>query len=400
MFIQPKNYPRGSIVFGFYKKVFFGICCFFLGACSQIDDYLLGKDNTLKPKSLPAYQQKVTLKEIWTASIGKTDDAGYLKLKPAVAGETIYFADAKGRLSAFDKRTGKTIWAKQLSANLVSGPVVADHLLALGTNHASVLLLSAEDGRQLWEASVSGDVLASPLLTQKRVIAKTIDGRLFAFDKLSGKKLWSVNHGSPSLILRASSSPIKVDHSVIVGFSDGKLDAIELDTGRVIWQRSIAYASGSSDVERLVDIDADPLAEGYHLYLASYRGDVSAMSLKTGDLLWHKSAATYKNLASDSQALYLVDNQDVVMALDKKNGRILWKQTVLKARNVTAPVHLGHYLIVADKTGFVHVLDTRQGELVGRASLNAPIDAMPVVSDGYVYIVTQAGQLTCFALEG
>lgn len=400
MSIQLKNYPRGLIVLGFYKKAFFYSCCFLLGACAQIDDYLLGKDNTLKPKSLPVYHEKVALKELWTASIGKTDDAGYLKLRPAIEGQVIYFADSKGRLSAFDKRTGKTIWAKQLSQNLVSGPVVLDHMLAFGTNNASILLLATEDGHQLWESSVSGDVLSSPLLTQKRAIVKTIDGRLFAFDKFTGKKLWSLNHGSPSLILRASSSPIKVGNAVIVGFSDGKLDAVELDSGRVLWQRSIAYASGSSDVERLIDIDADPLSEGYHLYLASYQGDVSAMSMKSGEFTWHKPAATYKNLAIDERDLYLVDNSDVVMALDKKNGRTEWKQTALKARGVTAPVRLGHYIVVADKTGFIHVLDSQQGELVGRASLNAPIDVAPVVSEGRIYIVTHAGQLACFAVEG
>lgn len=398
IFVLPKNCLRGLIVLGFFKKAF--VCgCLMLAGCSQVDDYLLGKDNTVKPKALPAYHEKVTFKELWTSSIGKTDDAAYLKLKPTVDGGVVYVADSKGRVSAFDKQTGKTLWAKQLSHRLLSGPVVSDGVLAFGTNNASLLLLSREDGHELWEASVSGDVLASPLLTKKRVIAKTIDGRVYAFDQSTGKKLWSLNHGAPNLILRASSSPIKVGHWVIVGFSDGKLDAIELDSGRVLWQRSIAYASGSSDVERLIDIDTDPVAEGHHLYLASYQGDVGMMSMKTSEFVWHKPISTYKNLALDDHAVYVVDSHDVVIAMNKQNGHTEWKQTALRARDATSAAHLGQYLIIADKTGYMHALDTQQGELVGRVLLNAPIDVAPVVSDGRIYVLTQAGQLTCFAVE-
>lgn len=383
---------------GFVKKAFF-YGCLVLTGCSQVDDYLLGKDNTIKPKALPDYHQKITFKSLWTSSVGKTEDAAHLKLTPAVYQHVIYIADSKGRVSALNKETGKSIWVKQVSSSPLSGPVVSEDILALGTDNASVLVLSREDGHVIWEASVSGDVLASPLITQKRVIVKTIDGRLYAFDKYTGKKLWSLNHGSPNLILRASSSPIKVGNWVIVGFSDGKLDAIELDTGRVLWQRSIAYASGSSDVERLVDIDTDPVAEGHHLFLASYQGDVGMMSMKTGEFIWHKPTSTYDNLTLDDRALYVVDSSDVIIAMNKKNGQTEWKQTALRARGATSAAQLGRYLLIADKTGYLHGLDIQQGELVGRVSLNAPIDVAPVVSDGRVYVLTQAGQLTCFAVE-
>ena len=49
---------------------------------------------------------------------------------------------------------------------------------------------------------------------------------------------------------------------MLVGYSDGQLDAIALDTGHLLWQKSLIYATGASDVERLVDISSDLIIHG------------------------------------------------------------------------------------------------------------------------------------------
>ncbi|MFZ4077252.1 MAG: PQQ-binding-like beta-propeller repeat protein, partial [Legionellaceae bacterium] len=185
----------------------------------------------------------------------------------------------------------------------------------------------------------------------------------------------------------------------LVGFSDGKLDAIELQTGRVVWQRSIAYANGSSDVERLVDIDADPIVRGDLVYLASYQGEVGALSMTSGQFLWHKPASTYKNMAMDGNTLYMTDSEDVIWAYDASNGQVRWKQEALKARGVTEPVVMGHTLLVGDKTGYLHVLDANHGTLLSRFQQNAPILVAPLVVGHRVYVLTTK-QLTCYSLKG
>jgi outer membrane protein assembly factor BamB len=382
----------------FYKRCLILIICLLLQACAQIDDYLLGKDNTLQPKTLPTIQSPLSLKECWSTSIGKSGGEHYLKLKPSIQGNTLYVADRRGKVMAYDKNKGDLLWSIALKQGIVSGPVSAHHVLALGTNNARLVVLDMHDGHELWQASVSSDILSSPLVTKNRVIVKTIDGRLYAFDLVTGKKLWSVNHGSPSLILRASSSPVKVHDWIIVGFSDGKMDAIDLKTGRIVWQRSIAYSSGSSDVERLIDIDADPVAFEDRIYLASYQGYIGAMSLQDGQVIWNKPASAYNNLNLDQNDIYMSDSHDVIWSISNHNGQVKWKQPALTGREITASARIGHDLFLGDKTGFLHVIDTQQGELVGRKQLNGSINVAPVVSEDHVYVLTAAGQLTCFSI--
>lgn len=381
------------------KLVILGLCML-AQACTQVDDYLLGKDNTPQPTPLAPLTQKASMIEKWSVPMGKASKASTdLKLKPSIHGNIIYVANASGTVQAVDKGTGTLLWSKQLSHNVVSGPTVANGYIALGTNKSTVVLLRQSDGAELHELKISGDALSKPAITNNKVVIKTIDGYLYAFDLKTGEKLWGTEHGSPSLILKASSSPVIMDKLALVGFSDGKLDAVEIQSGTVVWQRSIAYASGASDVERLVDIDADPIVRGDTVYLASYQGYIGALSLANGEFIWRKPASVYKNMAIDNSTLYVTDSDDVLWALDRRNGQVKWKQLALKARGLTEPVLMGNRLIVGDRTGFVHVLATHNGELVSRIQMSGPVDIAPAVAENSVYVMTANGKLSRYSVS-
>ena len=366
-----------------------------------VDDFWLGKDNVPVPELLKPIQAKATWTPCWTVSMGKTKiKETYLRLKPAFDGQMIYAATPDGMLKAIHKQTGHVKWSRKLDEHLVSGPAAKFGRLVLATNKANIIVLSQKEGRTLWRARVSGDVLSTPLMIENRVIVKTVDGQLYAFDRETGKKIWVVDHGSSALVLKASSSPVPYKNMVLAGFSDGKLDAVELLTGRVVWQRGITYASGSSDVEKLVDISATPIVRGDVVYLASYQGDTVAMSLQQGDFIWNKPVSTYKNLSIDASTLYVVDNQDIVWAMGRHDGHVAWKQAALKARGVTEPALMGDRLVVGDKKGELHLLDAKHGDFIARHSLGSAITTGPLVDSNHVYLMTASGQLHCFSVKG
>jgi len=376
---------------------------FFLSVqgCTFLDNYWLGKDNTAVPEPLPPVASNVTWTPRWNVSLGKssTHDT-YLRLKPAIDGGMIYAAGHQGLVKAINRTTGEVRWSKQQTQKLISGPAVGANNLVFATSDAGISVLSKQDGHELWHAGVSGEVLSLPLIVGDQIIVKTADGHLYAFNRRTGEKQWVTDHGAPSLVLRSSSSPVPYENMALVGFSDGKLDAVDLETGRVVWQRSMGYASGSSEVERLADISSDPVVRGDMVYLASYQGHMVAMSLKQGQFIWNKPASTYRNLAIDSSALYMTDAEDVLWAINRSTGHVSWKQPALTARGVTEPVMMGRRLVVGDKTGFLHLLDAKHGDFVARHMLGSPITVGPLVSSDHIYVMTASGQLHCFSVKG
>lgn len=369
-----------------------------LPGCTLIDDYILGKDNTPKPRKLSSFESKVSLKEHWTVSVGRHQHSHtYLKLKPVVQGAVIYSADASGDVSAVDKKTGRVLWTQRMPHPLVSGPTVSRNHVIVGTDSSSLISVDSKTGQTQWVARLSEDALSTSYVSGSRVICKSIDGYLYALDINTGKKLWKTEHTSPSLILKASASPVAMGPLILVGFSDGKLDAVSPEDGRLIWQRSIAYATGASDVERLVDIDADPIVRGEMVYLASYQGYIGALDGRNGQFVWNKPGSVYKNMAIDKDSLYVTDSHDVVFAFDRYHGNIKWKQTAFKARNLSEPVLMGEDLVVGDRLGYLHVLSTQTGEIIGRKVLSSGIDISPVVAGSLLYVQTSDGHLTALS---
>ncbi|KGP62305.1 dehydrogenase [Legionella norrlandica] len=381
-------------------RIFILVLFTLIQGCNRIDDYMLGKDNTPQPKELKDIQTKVKIAQNWATPVGKTHKGHeYLNLRPVIRGDIVYTADASGLVQAVGKKDGQIKWSTLLKSNIVSGPTVADGFIVVGTSTSSLVLLNQADGKEIWQNKVSAEVLAPPAISHQKVIAKTIDGKVYAIDAVNGKQLWVADHGSPSLVLKASSSPIIVDNLVLIGFSDGKLDALELQTGRLIWQRSIAYGIGASDVDRLVDIDSDPIISNNIAYLASYQGYVGALSLSDGQFIWRKPASVYKNMLLSHNSLYFTDSNDVLWSLNSQTGQVNWKQTALKARGLTAPVLVGDDLAVGDKTGYLHIISTQTGELMGRSQLSGGVAVAPSVSGKKMYVLTDNGMLNQLAVS-
>jgi outer membrane protein assembly factor BamB len=183
---------------------------------------------------------------------------------------------------------------------------------------------------------------------------------------------------------------------VIEGYDNGKLMALRLSDGKYVWETSVAIPKGRSEVERLVDLDVDPIEVGGVIYIASYRGGAAAVSELDGDVLWRNEAiSSYTGLSNDFRYLYLSDSRDDVWQLDQRTGASLWKQKELHQRKLTAPAVYENYVVVGDFEGYVHWLSTSDGRQLGRIKVaDSAIDAKPVVVDDTVYVYANDGTLT------
>lgn len=379
------NWLKRTIVIGLLLTV----------GCKKVDDYLLGKDNTLSPTPLHTFKPSLYLNVDWFKQIGKnkSQSSDELPLKPIISQGIIYTAEPTGIVSAINSSTGSLRWQQKLLPQLGNGIATNKDYLAITTAKASLLLLDKTTGKLIWQRSVANTILGDPSFSDDKVIVKTIDGKLYAFD-LNGKKIWEYDHGSPSLILKASSSPLIEGNLVISGFADGQLDVVDLKTGQLVWQMSVAYPKGTSDIENLVDIDSQPLIADHILYVATYQGSLKAFSLKTGKPLWKRSFSTYKNLALYKDQLIAINSNDVMYSFSQKKGKIQWKQIELKARNITTPAISDYGIIIGDGLGYLHILSLKDGRFLSRIDLKqGGISNQLLVQGHEVYVVTNNGIL-------
>lgn len=390
------------------KVVFVCLVCFLMSGCTLVDNWMLGKDNTPKPSALPEISHPRDMSVRWSEKI-KGDkrfsligylqgsyhkDVGYFKLAPVYRNGIVYTATSDGHIEALNAKSGEGIWQNMLPSGAASGPYVGSAHIAIGGTDASVFLISKKNGDVLWHEPVANTVLAPPVIEKGRVIAKTIDGHVYAFDESTGQLLWTYHHQTPNLVLRAQSTPVVVNNMVIVGFADGRLDGLSLDNGSVLWQRSIAYAQGSSDVDRMVDIDATPIVRNDTIYAVTYQGYIVALSLNTGQFLWQHTLSSYRNMVLGRRYLYVTDTNSALWAFNPRTGTVVWRQKALHNRDLTAPVLTRNGLALGDGLGYIHLLSSITGELRGRLSLaRDKINARPADHGNDLYAQTEDGQL-------
>ncbi|MEE9160310.1 MAG: PQQ-binding-like beta-propeller repeat protein, partial [Gammaproteobacteria bacterium] len=193
------------------------------------------------------------------------------------------------------------------------------------------------------------------------------------------------------------SNPVITGDIVIAGFDGGRVSAIELFTGKLIWETSVSLSSGQSELERMVDIDSDPVIIGNDIYVATFQGRLASVALENGRITWTRDISSYAGCTSDGNIIYITDDQSHVWALDRATGVSVWKQESLYARQATAPAAIGNLVVVGDLEGYLHWMDKDNGQFVARTQVSkSAIIAPPVAVEDVVYAYSSDGILSAY----
>ncbi|HSS65607.1 MAG TPA: outer membrane protein assembly factor BamB, partial [Gammaproteobacteria bacterium] len=279
-------------------------------------------------------------------------------------------------------------------------PGGGEGLVLVGSSDGEVVALSAETGEERWRTRVTSEVLAPPVGANGVVVTRTADGKLFGLSVSDGSQLWVYDRSVPVLTLRGTSMPVLVSGAAVSGFDSGQLAAVSLENGQTLWESRIATPRGRSELERLVDIDADPLVADGVVYAVTFQGRIAALDLFSGNLIWQRDMSSYAGLGLHNEIIYVTDADSFVWALDRRNSASLWRQDKLKGRQLTAPLGFERYVVVGDFEGYVHWLSREDGRMLARVRVDrSGILAAPVAYRDIVFIYGKGGTLTALQVQ-
>jgi len=371
-----------------------GLALVALAGCKSFD-----RDADKKPAKLTSFEVERKLKRVWSRNVGNGQGGLYHRLVPAVEGELILAAAHNGQVQAHELERGRQRWRTRLKTRLIGGVGAAGEQAWVGTADGRVIALALEDGRQLWEYDVRGEVLAPPQGDGQRVFVQTFDGRVVALDATTGKRLWSHSDGMPVLTLRGTSTPLLYEDMVIVGLANGKLVALDRETGGLRWELRVALPQGSTEIERLVDVDGELLLHQGTLYAVAYQGQVVAVDPDTGNRLWGREASSHVGLAAGLSNVYVVGDNGSITAFADNGQGVRWEQTVLARRQLTAPTRWSSYVAVGDFEGWLHLLSQVDGSLAARQRVHkSGLRATMLQVDQRLYVYANNGRLAAYEL--
>lgn len=372
-----------------------------LSGCSTVKNLLdgRGKDHSKDPTPLVQITPSVNVSKLWSASVGKGEEGLGVAQRPAIADGHVYAAAVEGGVSAFDLRSGQSLWRYASELPLTGGPGAGDGLVVVGSLEGDVIALDAATGTEKWTAKVANEVLVAPAVGGGMVFVHSNDGRVTALDAGTGERRWFYSADVPALTVRGNGAITVGPGIIFVGNDNGSLTALSMTDGGVVWTAPVAQPEGRSELDRMADVDGPAVLDNTTLYATSYKNHTVAIDGPSGQLMWDRENGGPRGLGLSNSAVVVTDPAGKVWGLDKNTGGSLWQQDGLAYRNTTAPAVQGDYAVVGDLEGVLHWLRLNDGAFAARSSVGGAISGQPAVADGILVVQTIEGQLAAFALQ-
>lgn len=380
-----------------------------LMSCSSNDEE---EDQSKVVAELVDIKSKFKPDVLWHTSVGNGVSDYFSRIKPVVAGNKVYSASREGDVVAIDEKTGKRLWNVDLSdvnsersfwsgkesALLAGGPVVDNGKLFIGSENGKLYALNAENGDLLWQSQIKGEIITAPAVDLGILVVNTASGIMKALDTETGEEIWKVEQDVPPLTLRGVSQPVMASGGVLIGTSKGTVGVYILEKGQQGWVADIGVPSGSTELERVIDVDSAPLIFGDKVYAVSSRGNLAAIELKSGRIAWKRQYSSYRQITINRNSIYLTDVRGHVYSIDRLNGLERWSNLALTNRNVTGPAFVNGYIVVGDFDGYLHWLDHNTGEIVARHKVDGSgVYATPTVKGDVLYTQSRDGDIEAIA---
>lgn len=353
-----------------------------------------------KPMALVPIKAQFEPRRVWSASTGKGEPKLRLGLSPAIDGNRVYGAGAHGEVLALDLATGHQLWRRHFKLMFSAGPGAGNGLVLIGTSGGTMLALGAGDGAERWRVQLNSELLAAPAIAGDLVVVRTVDGKLYGLNANDGQQRWIADQQVPKLSLRGTSAPIIAGELAISGFDNGRLMAVSLASGNTAWDIAVGQSRGSSELQRLIDIDSPPVVDGDDLFAVAFQGRAVRLTRDSGHELWSHEISSYRGLTADAYGVYVSTAEGAVVRLDRASGAERWRQEGLLRRMPTAPVIQGDSVVVADIEGVMHWLSTEDGSFRARAKSGARVSTAPLASGHLLVVQTDKGVIEAWRTPG
>ncbi len=349
-----------------------------------------------KPSPLPKLSQNQALTPVFKASVKGGEKVDPLRLQLAATDDAVFAVSRHGEVVAYNLQ-GKKIWEtrpNKKQKNLTSGVSVGEGVVVVGSQKGLLYGLDANTGAKVWQRQLTGAILAPSLIHQGRVITYTNDGTVYGTDAATGEAVWTFNTASTQLSVRGTAAPVLAeDGTVIIANSGGYVYGLDGINGIPKWQRRVAVSEGRSEVQRLIDIDGDPVVADNTLFTVSYQGQITAVDLASQRVLWSQDTSSLRSVAVANGLVYVAGSDGKLQAYNQATGEPAWQQDALAYRQLSNPVVLGQYVVVGDLDGYLHLIEPNTGNILGRVRSRGEIRTIRVINNR-LYVATRTGNLS------
>lgn len=352
------------------------------------------------------------LREVWSRDIGSgANDKLRFVSSPVVSDGVVYALDTQSQLTAYDLKSGNTIWDADLEPNIddeghIGGGIAYERgRVFVATGFGVVFAVDAKTGKVVWQEKVGVPLRAAPNVRGGRVFIITVDNNLITFDARDGKTLWTHAGAQETAALLGAASPAVDNGIVVVPYSSGELFALRVDTGKVIWQENLVSIRRTDAVASLAQIRGRPVIDRGKVIAISHAGVMAAIDLRTGRRLWTREIGGTESPWIAGDYIYTITNDNELICVSRNDGKILWVVGLPQFEKPkdhedpitwTGPILASDRLIVAGSDSEALAISPYDGHLIGLVEMPDGVSVPPIIADGTVIFLANDAELVAY----
>lgn len=280
----------------------------------------------------------------------------------------------------------------------------AGNMLFVSTGNGRISAFDGKSGALIWERSINIPARSAPVATAGKLFIITVDNQLYALDANDGKTLWTHAGIKQNTSILGSPTPAVSDQFVVVPYSSGELYALSPANGRPIWaEMLLSSRKKQSSLFRLNDIDASPVIAGNAVYAVSHEGLLTAIELSSGRTIWEQHISSLTTPWIAGNWLFILSSNDELICIHAPDGRIKWVTQLPRYTSPSnkkgkiawnGPVLASEKLYVIGSHGELVALSPASGEISDQLGVDDDIYLPPVIIDGTLFLLSNDATLT------
>ena len=221
----------------------------------------------------------------------------------------------------------------------------------------------------------------------------------YVINKNTGKLKWKKKHSS------SFNSQIKTfeDKALVIDM-ENKLRCFSLETGDLLWSVKTQQSLLRSQKKQSL------ILNNQNVFFSNSIGDVTAVDISSGKVIWQtptQSNVTFTNtyflklsdIVSDKDAIFVSNNNNQFLSIDLLSGAVNWKQ---EFSSELRPAIIGDYLVTISDDGLLVVMNKESGQIIRITDLFKNIKEkrkkkfQPIgflVGKFYIYVSTNNGRV-------
>lgn len=236
-------------------------------------------------------------------------------------------AKPNGNLQLFNPYVKKNIWNQWINVVPTAAFSVGQQKLFLPTSQARLCAFILADGTSSWCSPLGALAFSPAAVSGGNVFIQANNDSIYAFSVLDGHIKWNVHFSQPQPVLAMHASPVLGQQYVWAVLRNGRLVAINKNSGVVYWRHILAPVDISLTAQTGAEFNLSPVLSHGIIVASAYAGGVWAWDIKhLKEYLWHFPLSGLVAMVAYNQQIILLDGDANIISLSIRSGHLLWRK--------------------------------------------------------------------------